>query len=173
MTEDRKTDRPNAGPNGLTRRRFLLAGGLFTASIGAVGGLLSFQPTLTALLDTMIPEDEFGPSASQTGAVDVVTGHLSGNLGRQLRMRAFLAWLNLRSGGSFALSSEERRLKLLEKIASGPQSSRQRRYLMSLRSQTMRHYYGSAARATELGFVGAPQPVGYPEAHLPWTGEPS
>jgi len=173
MTTDPKPKFSNGKQTGLSRRRFLTATGVFALGVSAIGGVLTLQPTLTALVDTIVPEDEFGPSASQTGAVAAIQRRVNGDIARRMRLNGFLMWLNLRSGGSFALASEERRLGLLNKIASGPTQSLERRYLMGLRSQTMRHYYGSAARAKQLGFVGAPQPEGHLDAHLPWTEKPS
>jgi hypothetical protein len=158
----------SAGRARLTRRRFLIGGALTVVALGALAGALAGRPVLAAVVDTIVPADEFGPAASQTGAVEALWAQLEGTPVEQLRLRLVLGWLNLRAGGSFAAAGEAERTALLHAMAEKPAGDPRRRVYEWVRTRTLRHYYGSAARARALGFVGPPQPRGYPDAASPW-----
>jgi Gluconate 2-dehydrogenase subunit 3 len=152
----------------ISRRAFMFGGTVIVLGVAAVSGALVLQPALKALVDTIIPADEFGPAASETGAVEAIWSSMQGRLADQLRLRIALAWLNLRAGGSFAAAGEAKRNALLNELAGRPIGDQRRRFFDWIRARTMQHYYGSAARAKALGFVGPPQPNGYPDAAAPW-----
>jgi hypothetical protein len=154
----------------LTRRAFLVAGGVVAAGIGLYVGTPSLHGTLTAFVDTLIPEDEFGPSASQTGVVDVLEGALEGNRKRRFQVAMTLAWLNMRARGSFAGADLEVRNALVAEMAAMPRRTWRRDTYMYVRERAMLHYYGDASRALALGFVGPPQPYGHEAPWAPWAG---
>lgn len=156
------------GGSRISRRVFMVGGTLIAIGVAAVSGALLLQPSLKAVVDTIIPADRFGPAASETGAVDAVWSAIEGRPLDRIRLRMALAWLNLRAGGSFAAASEATRNALLNELAARPIGDPRRRFFERIRMLTMQHYYGSAARAQALGFVGAPQPKGYPDAAAPW-----
>jgi hypothetical protein len=165
MGEDRTK---TAGGSRISRRIFVLGGAAVVCGVAVVSGALILQPGLKAVVDTIIPADEFGPAASETGATEAIWAAIEGRPLDQIRLRMALAWLNLRAGGSFALASEATRNAVLRELAGRPIDDPRRRFFDRIRKLTMRHYYGSAARAEALGFVGAPQPTGYPDAAMPW-----
>lgn len=153
----------------LSRRALIFGSSAFILGIGIISGTLAAQPVLEALVDTIIPADEFGPAASETGAVEAIWSSMEGRLTDRLRLRMMFAWLNLSAGGSFARTGLSERSALLAAMAAKPFDDPRRRFYEWIRERTMQHYYGSAARAEALGFVGAPQPMGYPDAAAPWT----
>lgn len=154
---------------GVSRRAFLFGGSILLVGIGTLASIFVFQPTLKALVDTIIPADEFGPAASQTGAVEHLCSAMKGRISSRIQIRAAIAWLNWQAGGSFAMASAKTKIQIVTELAQSPSGSNERRFYDWVRGQTMLHYYGSAARAQALGFVGAPQPTGHPDAWLPWN----
>ena len=154
----------------LTRRGFLVL--LPVATLLAVIGISQSRltDTLSALADTILPADEFGPAASQTGAVDAIKSGFAGRAYGAAELRLLVCWLDLCSFGSFANASQERRNRIVEQVSQlAPGTLRWRTYNRA-RAMVMRHYFGSARRCMAMGLPGPPQPAGHDNPHLPWQG---
>jgi hypothetical protein len=150
----------------LTRRRFLLMVPVLAMSAMAGYSVWRTDETITAFVDTLLPEDELGPAASATGAVEVVQGTFSGSTLRQAELRLLAAWLDFASGGSFAGASPERRHEVVEKLDGLSEDTVRWKIYRRARGAVMLHYFTDAKRAMAMGLPGAPQPDGYPQAHL-------
>lgn len=154
--------------NWITRRKLIL---LFIAAIVLVlpfSRLLRSGDTLTAFVDTLLPEDEFGPAASSTGAVERLSLAFSGTLERQAELMLLVAWLNVSAGGIFANADDSAKFQVVESLDRLPTTSVRWGIYRRARASVMWHYFGSAERCIAMGLPGAPQPEGYPDAHLPW-----
>ena len=152
----------------LTRRNFLILAPV--AVLATLAGVTASNPrsTLEAFVDTLLPADEFGPAASDTGAVAVVESTFSGSWKRWLELRKLTIWLNYSAGGIFANADAGVRDAVLAKLDRLPETSARWKTYNRARRSVMRHYFGNAERAVAMGLPGAPQPLGYPDAHLPW-----
>lgn len=162
---------PRSGAR-LTRRAFLAAGGVVAAGLGGLGLYAAAYPlrgTLVAFVDTLIPEDEYGPSASQTGLVEELERTLEDHAQFRFKTAMVLGWLNVRARGSFASADLKTRNALVAEMAAASRRTWRRRTYMYVRERAMLHYYGDAARAVELGFMGPPQPSGHAAPWAPWT----
>jgi len=152
----------------LTRRNFLILAPVVVLT--TLAGVTASNPrsTLQAFVDTLLPADEFGPAASETGAVAVVESTFSGSWTKWFELRKLTIWLNYSAGGIFANTDASFRDAVIAKLDGLPDTSARWRTYNRARSAVMRHYFGNAGRTLAMGLPGAPQPVGYPEAHLPW-----
>lgn len=152
----------------LTRRSFIILAP--AAVLAALAGVTASNPrsTLQAFTDTLLPADEFGPAASATGAVGVLESTFAGSWKRWLELRKLTIWLNYSAGGIFANADASVRDAVLAKLDGLPETSARWKTYNRARRSVMRHYFGNAERAMAMGLPGAPQPVGYPDAHLPW-----
>ena len=158
------------GRSSVSRRAFLLL--LPLAAIVAAVGLKQarLKETLAALADTILPADEFGPAASQTGAVEAITSGFQARAYGEAELRLLAGWLDVSAFGSFANATPERRNQILKQVSElAPRTLRWRTYNRA-RSVVMRHYFGSAARCMAMGLPGPPQPGGHETPHLPWRG---
>lgn len=144
----------------LTRRRFLLL--VPVLAIAGLAGLSVWrnEATLAAFVDTLLPEDELGPAASSTGAVDAVRRAFDGTHIRQAELQLLTAWLDLAGGGSFAGSSPERRHDIVQSLDRLHEDTIRWKIYRRARGAVMLHYYSSAERAIAAGLPGAPQPGG-------------
>ena len=154
----------------LSRRRFLLL--IPVLALAGLAGLSSWrnEDTLTAFVDTLLPDDEYGPSASSIGAVDALKSTFGGSSIRQAELRLLAVWLDLASGRSFSGSSPERRHAVVSKLDRLHESTIRWKIYRRARGAVMLHYFSSAERVMALGLPGAPQPDGYPDAHLITAG---
>ncbi len=166
----RHRDVPSARRSYISRRKLFVLG--FMAMCAAFAGfVLSYRrSTLEAFLDTLIPRDEFGPSATDIGLTDIIRQKAERNHWRFVELELAQVWMNLKAGGSFAGASEARRNEIVSQMeASGPDSVLWKAYHFA-RTHCMTYYYANAERATALGFVGPPQPDGHEEPAALWTG---
>ncbi len=154
----------------LSRRRFLLL--IPVLALAGMAGLSTWrnEATLTAFVDTLLPEDELGPSASSTGAVDVLKSTFGGSAIRQAELRLLTAWLDLASGGSFASAAPERRHAVVSTLDRLHENAVRWKIYRRARGAVMVHYFSSAERVMAMGLPGAPQPGGYPDAHVMTAG---
>lgn len=154
----------------LSRRRFLLL--VPVLALAGLAGLSAWrnEATLTAFVDTLLPEDELGPSASSTGAVDVLKSSFGGSAIRQAELRLLAAWLDLASDGSFAGATPERRNAVVGTLDRLDENTVRWKIYRRARGAVMLHYFSSAERAMAMGLPGPPQPGGYPDAHLMTAG---
>lgn len=151
----------------LTRRKLLLAGLALMVLAWPVSRLMSRTHTLTAFADTLLPEDEFGPAASATGAVEKIEQRFSVSTLRKTELQLLMIWLNLAAWGSFADASQSRRNTIVEQLDRLPESSVRWKIYRRARESAVRHYFASARRVQAMGLTGAPQPEGFPDAHRP------
>lgn len=165
-TESSKT----AGRSILTRRRFLVL--VPVAALASLVGISATNPrsTLVAFTDTLLPADEFGPAASTTGAVGALQATFSGSFVRQTELRLLTAWLNIASGGVFASADAGVRNDVVAGLDKLEATTVRWKIYNRARRAVMRHYFANAERTLAMGLPGAPQPDGYPNAHLPWRG---
>ena len=154
----------------ITRRKLLLLGGVAIVSFLLGGALFTRRGTLEAFLDTLIPRDEFGPSATDVGLTESIQEVADRNLSRKLELEIALAWLNLQAGGDFASKPEHERNAIVSRLASADRHTVLGRAYYYVRTPCMRLYYGNAERARQLGFVSAPQPEGYLDPAQAWAG---
>ncbi len=154
----------------LTRRRFLVL--VPVAALASLAGISATSPrsTLVAFADTLLPADEFGPAASTTGAVEALEATFSGSYVRRAEIRLLSAWLNIASGGSFAGADTGVRNDVVAGLDKLAETTVRWKTYNRARASVMRHYFSNAERALAMGLPGAPQPAGYPDAHLPWKG---
>ncbi len=152
----------------LTRRKLLIFAPV--AAVVALAGIAATNPrsTLQAFVDTLLPADEFGPAASATGVVEVLESTFSGSWKRWVELRKLTIWLNVSSGGVFANADASVRNEVVATLDKLSETSARWKTYNRARRTVMRHYFGNAERALAMGLPGAPQPVGYPNAHLPW-----
>lgn len=157
-------------PFEINRRRLLLLGCIAFISVLTGGVMFARRDTLDALLDTIIPRDEYGPSATDVGLAAHVLSAADQNLWRKIELEIALLWLNTRAGGNFASSSEHERNIIVSHMAdAGPDSVLWKAYNF-VRTICMRQYYGDAERAMKFGLVGPPQPEGHPNPGHAWSG---
>ena len=154
----------------ITRRKLLLLGGVAIVSFVLGGTLFARRGTLEAFLDTPIPRDEFGPSATDVGLTKEVLTAADRNILRKAELEIALAWMNLRARGNFASRNETERNAIVSRMAELKPNSVLGGAYYRTRSTCMLHYYGNADRAVQLGFVGAPQPEGHLDPAQPWAG---
>lgn len=150
----------------LTRRSVLILVPL--AVLATLAGVTASRPrsTLQAFVDTLLPADEFGPAASDTGAVEALESAFSGSWGKWADLRKLMIWLNVSSGGIFANADANIRNDVVARLEDLPATSARWKNYNRARRTVMRHYFGNTERTLAMGLPGAPQPVGYPDAHL-------
>jgi len=157
-----------SGMRKFTRRAFLLF--LPVAAVFAALGVNQGQlhQTLKALADTILPADEYGPAASETGAVDNIRSGFQARAYGEAELQLLAGWLDLCAFGSFAQATLATRNRIVAQLSQlSPRTLRWRTYNRA-RSLVMRHYFGSAARCMAMGLPGPPQPAGHEDPHLSW-----
>ena len=158
--------------NRFSRRRILQTGVVAALAIGFGGAGIAWWSTtvitLAAVVDTIIPADEHSPGASAVNAHTRILQQARRSTRNYLLLQAGMIWLDIKAGGSFATASETDRVALLNDMAAGKTGKRFQKLFIWIRMESFRHYYGNAPAALQLGFVGAPQPAGYPYYDRPW-----
>jgi hypothetical protein len=120
---------------------------------------------MQALVDQLIPADEFTPAASTLG-VDRYLIQLAANdpLYQRLLDRGS-QWLNRQSRGSFSALTEPRQRRIIDWMEKTDPKSFPHLFYRRIRYDAMHHYYGQQASWQGLGLNHPPQPTGFPGFH--------
>jgi len=153
----------------LSRRQFLL-----TAPIALLAGVVGWSfstgdKTVKAFVDTLLPADELGPAASEVGGVEALKAEFDHSMLRRGELQLLMSWLDLNAGGSFASATADRQFEIVTALDALSEETVRWKIHRRARGAVMWHYFSSAERTMALGLPGAPQPDGYPDAHLPWV----
>lgn len=135
--------------------------------ISAAGTPEGDTATITAYLDTLIPEDRLSPSASGVGIDAVIHRHIEADAERAGFVAQGCKWLDEQArqqgGDNFAAMPGEARELIVTTMASAPRDAGPRMFFEMMRSNAMRLYYASPESWPSLGFDGPPQFDGFPD----------
>ncbi|WP_420456511.1 gluconate 2-dehydrogenase subunit 3 family protein [Rubrivirga sp.] len=153
------------------------------AMLPAVGAERTFftaheAETVRTLAGILLPADDRGPSAADTGTVEfvdwVMTDELLGDpTNRQTLMRGGLAWLDAQArelgADSFVAATADPQRALLDRIAypdsAAPQDAAGVAFFSLLRNYVATGYFSSPQGVEDLGYLGN-------VAQSTWTGCP-
>ena len=154
----------------ITRRQLLLGGllallpnkNILALPVSLEATTPSLEDTLAAFLDTLLPNDELGPSASMVG----ITGSLLKDAEESPLFAKLLtngcAWLNAQSSGSYVLLPVTYKAQLvswMEKQA--PKSTIPSLFYTHIRYRALSYYFAMPEIQTSFGLPSPPQPAGY------------
>ena len=161
---------------GLTRRTILKAlvgSGLVAAAAGEARPLVrdaSVEIRLRAFLDTLVPADEYSPSASALGISDALLAAAEGKAYARLIGQG-CAWLDrqarLRHRQAFERLSEGQRVSIVRRCEEAAPKSLENVFFRAVRDDLMSRYYAHPGVWPSLGYAGPPQPVGFPDFSSP------
>jgi hypothetical protein len=160
--------------------RHAASGGAMQPAIGAE--MTFFTPhefeTVRTLAGLVIPADDRGPSAAETGTPElidwVMTDELLGDpTSRQTLIRGGLAWLDAEAAdlgaSSFVAASDEQQRALLDRIAypdtAAPEDEAGVAFFSLFRNYVATGYFSSPQGIADLGYLGNVARPG-------WTGCP-
>lgn len=134
---------------------------------GPVLSEVAVRRTLSAYLDTLIPDDDLGPGIIRLG-LDKAFFTLAS---RYPRYGSFLTagcvWLNEQArkadAEEFATLDERGRDAIVVLASKAPRRSLPRRFFQSTRGSAFRLYYGKSESWAAIGYGGPPQPGGFPD----------
>lgn len=122
------------------------------------------KKTVTALVDVIIPADEFGPAASAVGVPDFIDEWVSAPYDQQVKDRKLirdgLAWLdgeaNKRFGKGFADSTVAQQTAILEDIVKEGSDARKqaKAFFTVFRDRTAGGYYTTPEGWKAIGYTG-------------------
>ncbi len=125
------------------------------------------RATITAYLDTLIPQDRLSPSASGVGIDAVIHRYIEADAQRAGFVAQGCRWLDEQArhqgADSFAAMPGEAREVIVAGMASAPGDAGPRMFFEMLRTHAMRLYYASPESWPSLGFDGPPQFDGFPD----------
>ncbi len=151
-----------------TRRSLLIStlsaglSGLCYPALAREGDLRS----LGAVLDTLVPADEFSPSASDLGLESEMERLIADN---DLLTRLFVAalgWLDEVGSRPFRELDEERQVEILTAMAASDYNRIPGRFFHIVRALTVELYFARPEAISGYPLNPAPQPAGYPP---PWN----
>ncbi len=127
--------------------------------------LRSYQANLEALIDTLIPD------ADNSSAAEQLLKQFLQDYKQARIYQQGLAWLDRQAkttfNDSFNLLSREQRDLLLTQADQTTRGSIPYRFLYRARKDALEMFYGSSQGWDVVGYYGPPQPLGYPDHHLP------
>lgn len=126
---------------------------------------LSIEPTLVALLDTLLPRDTLSGSASDLGVPNEILAESSRNALYNRLVHAGCQWLDHAAEGSFANASPQVREVIVAWAAQSDWNQVPRRFYELIRQRALGLYYSKPAAWGGTPISRPPQPIGYPE---PW-----
>ena len=156
----------------LTRRSLLAAlPCLGLAAQAAQGGAITFPAeALRAYVDVLIPRD-MTPEASALGIHHDLKRHAQKVPNYTRLLIEGGGWLENQAqsltGTSFARLAMPDAIRVVTRAEKAAPRTLPRVFFTFTRDDVMRLYYGRAASWKGLGQGRAPQPAGYPDAHLP------
>lgn len=124
------------------------------------------RSALTGVVDLIAPTDEHGPGAVALGVDAQVLEEAANRAGVRRVLRRGLRWLD-GTGTDFLSLPDAARIALLERCDELPARTPQGLFFQAVRRLTFEHYYARPETWEMLGYHGPPQPLGYPDQHLP------
>lgn len=124
------------------------------------------QPTLIALLDTLIPSDTT-PGAGAVGLLNQFMALAARDTAFRRLIVDGCRWLDLRARAEFEAPFAELgvvpRESIVEQAATAPARSMPREFFQVAWDEAIFHYYADPRSWPGLGFDRPPQPLGYPD----------
>ncbi len=127
--------------------------------------LAHHRPTLTALVDTLLPDDGVTPSASALGVDDDLHDFLLALPEVHEPVLAVFDWLDAVGDRRFFRLSAPRQLHLVDLMAGVAPDMLEGWFYQSIRRAAIEFYYSKPEALVGLDLDAAPQPAGY---MLPW-----
>jgi hypothetical protein len=131
----------------------------------------SFEETLADYLDTLMPDDELGPGATELGLLDPILDEAMANPDVQTFLEKGVRWLTeeARSQGAedFTGLSEDGRNQLVAAAEAAKFDSLENEFFRATRYIVFRLYYMEPQAWPAIGYDGPPQPVGFPNYTAP------
>jgi hypothetical protein len=132
--------------------------------------------TLTAFIDTLIPQDET-PAASQLGLASKLLQHAAQIENYTGLLVLGCQWLDTQAKAlaqlPFASLAEDQRVQLVALAEASPAGTIARQLFDHVRADLFEFYYTHPAVWPSLGLHGAPQPVGYLDYVMPPAKKPA
>jgi len=154
-----------------SRRQFLrdlLLAAAFAASgitlwwRGRLPSLADGEPTLLALVDTLLPADD-SPGALDLGVDKQVLRALAAEAHLSDLARAGLQWFDSAAARPFAQLPLPARSELVARAASADRAKVERAFVDQLRHLTLGFYLAQPQSLQGLAYAGPPMPAGYPD----------
>lgn len=151
----------------MNRRDFLRTGTALTALAatpvsGATPQSESSMPAVfRAYLDTLLPSDSYGPSASAIGIVDSTWNGLTTFPTDRRFMQDACRWLDNQGHGHFSELSPELRHRLVAWMAERPTGNSANVFYHRTRNRAVMLYYRHPDMQARLGLTHPPQPRGF------------
>jgi hypothetical protein len=124
------------------------------------------KPALAAFLDTLLPEDAFGPAASTLGIAEEVLAYAPQGSDLHRLIALGTGWLDgLDAPRAFADLPASTRHDVLRFLEQADRAQVPGRFFFVMRQFAMELYHARAETVADLPINPAPQPEGYPP---PW-----
>lgn len=159
----------------LARRCLLKAVGVFFAGVhlseDTVAAIQSPQPsnlrlkTLAVFLDTLLPRDEHGGSATDFNIDKKLWEDATESWHFRLLLESGIQWLNKSDGPSFPDLDEKQRIAVVERMSRSGPDEIPNRFYRRIRQKAIVLYYSDPRSWKGLPIDSPPQPRGYPP---PW-----
>jgi hypothetical protein len=161
-----------AGSAGVARTR---AASILGPGPGTVDSLARCARTLSAYVDTLLPEEGASPSASALGVPEKMLRVAPRRSRAQARLlQAGCAWLDAAARGAgaqgFAALDEARRVAIVSAAQKARRNSVPAQFFAMTSYYAMSLYYTQPGAWGALAFPGPPQPVGFPDHDRPPRG---
>lgn len=124
------------------------------------------KPALAAFLDTLLPEDAFGPAASTLGIAEEILAYAPQGSDLHRLIALGTGWLDgLDAPRAFADLPASTRHDVLRFLEQADRAQVPGRFFFVMRQFAMELYHARAETVADLPINPAPQPEGYPP---PW-----
>ena len=124
------------------------------------------EKTLAALLDTLIPDDDF-PGALRLGVPEKIQEKARGDRQYRRLIKQGCSWIDRQAGrlcsARFAEIGEKERDRILASAMESDADSLQRIFFQRVRADAFSYYYSHPDTWQPLGYGGPPQPDGFPD----------
>jgi hypothetical protein len=160
----------------ISRRQFLkLLAAIPVSSFSTISRSADLSPsdnkTFLVLLNTLIPQDQYGPSAVEAG-LDGLFDQLAARVPNyNLMITEGATWLDRRASRSFAKSFRDLDPSQVNRVLSQAFSEQAgtlpQVFMSRVRQDTMMMYYALPQNWASLGIKGPIQPAGYPDFNRP------
>jgi len=134
----------------------------------------SFEGTLAAFLNTLIPNDELGPGAVELELLDPILDEARANPNVQTFLEQGVNWLDeearIQGSEDFAGLSEDGRNQVVAAAESASLDTLENEFFRATHFVTFRLYYSEPQAWPAIGYDGPPQPIGFPDYVEPLAG---